>query len=93
MNWGKGVLGREPRHEMTQQHRNFRRALSQRWQRNRESTEAVVQIFSEPPVFDSFANIDVSGGQHAHVDVDHGFAAQAEGGDVLQHVQQPWPED
>jgi hypothetical protein len=62
---------------MLEQNRNLFASFTQRRNGQRESIQAVIQIFPQSLIRESFGNIDVSCGQDANVDFEDRAAAQA----------------
>src|ERR1019366_4613147 len=78
-----GKLGNEVLHE----HRNVILALAQRRQVNGDHVETVEQIVAELAVLYLLLEIDVSGGDNAHVHLYLAHSAQVHELAVLQHAQ------
>src|ERR1700728_3099876 len=73
---------------MLQQNRDFFLPLAQRRQLQRERVETVVKIFAQPLCSQSVRNVDVGGGQNAHVHANDRSAAHPRELLVLQYVEQ-----
>src|ERR1019366_4997859 len=73
--------------EVLHQHRNVILALAQRRQVNGDDVETVEQVIAELAVLHLLLEIDVSGGDNAHVHLYFADAAQVHELAVLQHAQ------
>jgi dipeptidyl aminopeptidase/acylaminoacyl peptidase len=74
--------------EFVREHEDVRATLAQRWQRDLDDVEAIVEILTEAPLGDAGLEVAVRGRHDANVDVDLAIAADGPHLALLQHAQE-----